>query len=45
VVTLSAGGVLLASAALRYLTLGGGAREERSAFILGPNSVAWYGRF
>jgi len=45
VVMLSAGGLLLASATLRYLTLGGGASEERSAFILGPTSVAWFGRF
>jgi hypothetical protein len=44
-VMLSTGGLLVAGAALRYLTLGGGAREEPSALIVGPNSVAWYGRF
>jgi hypothetical protein len=45
VVMLSVGGALIAGAALRYLTLGGGAREERSAFVVGPTSVAWCGRF
>jgi len=45
VVTLSGGGVLLAIAAIRYLTLGERPLTEPSAINLGPTGIRWSGSF
>jgi len=45
VLTLSGGSVLLAIAAIRYLTLGESSRTEQSGLNLDPTGIRWSGTF
>lgn len=45
VITLSGGGVVLAIAVIRYLTLGEGSRTEQAGFNLDSRGIRWSGSF
>ncbi len=44
-VTLGGAGIVLVASAIRYLTLGHGSTEERSALAVAPNGAIWRGTF